>query len=195
MNSFRALVPPRDRPSAQVAARSNLAPGGTRYAAIPSPIGSLVAGATGDGVSLLEFADAESLADKRRCGIEQGPQHGLPEHRVLSQLRAELDSYFAGQRRAFDVPLVMRGTPFQLDVWRELVKIPYGTTRSYAEIARRVGRSRAVRAVGQANGRNPIVILVPCHRVVSTDGSLGGYSSGLDRKRYLLDLERRFAGG
>ena len=113
--------------------------------------------------------------------------------RGAEQLRSELDGYFGGRRRAFEVPLVMRGTPFQIEVWRELVKIPYGKTRSYAEIARRVGRRRATRAVGQANGRNGIVILVPCHRVVSSDGSLGGYSSGLDRKRYLLDLEQRCA--
>ncbi len=195
MHSFRARVPPRDRPSARVAARSNLAPEGTRYAAIPSPIGALVAGVTGDGLFLLEFADAENLTTKPLPGIEQGPQRGQPGHRVLRQLRAELDGYFSGKRRAFDVPLAMRGTPFQLDVWRELVKVPYGNTTSYAEIARRVGRGRAVRAVGQANGRNPIVILVPCHRVVSSDGSLGGYSSGLDRKRYLLDLEGRLADG
>jgi methylated-DNA-[protein]-cysteine S-methyltransferase len=195
MNSNRARTAPRAPPPSHPAAGSTSATEGARYAVIPSPVGDLVAGVAGDRLYLLEFADAESLTAKPLPGIEQGPQHGRPEHRVLRQLRAEIDGYFSGKRRAFDVPLAMQGTPFQLDVWGELVKVPYGSTASYAEIARRVGRGRAVRAVGQANGRNPIVILVPCHRIVSSDGSLGGYSSGLDRKRYLLDLERRFAGG
>jgi methylated-DNA-[protein]-cysteine S-methyltransferase len=195
MNSNLTRTAPRDPRPSHPAAGSNGAAEDARYAAFPSPIGDLVAGVTGDGLFLLEFADAESLTAKPLPGVEQGPQRGQPEHRILRQLRAELDGYFSGKRRAFDVPLAMRGTPFQLDVWRELVKVPYGNTTNYAEIARRVGRGRAVRAVGQANGRNPIVILVPCHRIVSSDGSLGGYSSGLDRKRYLLDLERRFAGG
>ncbi len=159
-----------------------------RYALLPSPIGDLLAGATRDGLCLLEFAEA--LNPGVLPGTARGRGDG-PAQRVLRQLRSELDGYFSGRRRAFEIPLAMRGTPFQIEVWRELVKIPYGMTSSYAEIARRVGRRKATRAVGQANGRNGIVILVPCHRVVSSDGSLGGYSAGLDRKRYLLDLERR----
>lgn len=161
-----------------------------QYVLIASPIGDLVAGASRAGLCLLEFAETMNPGALPGTARDRGDG---PARRVLRQLRSELDGYFGGRRRAFEVPLVMRGTPFQMEVWRELVKIPYGTTRSYAEIARRVGRRRATRAVGQANGRNGIVILVPCHRVVSSDGSLGGYSSGLDRKRYLLDLERRYA--
>ncbi|MCG3202564.1 MAG: Methylated-DNA--protein-cysteine methyltransferase [Gammaproteobacteria bacterium] len=159
-----------------------------RYALMHSPIGDLLAGATGDGLCLLEFTEALPPGAIPAAFRNRGAGEA---QRVLRLVRSELDGYFSGRRRAFDVPLVLRGTPFQVEVWRELVKIPYGTTRSYAEIARRVGRRKATRAVGQANGRNGIVILVPCHRVVSSDGSLGGYSSGLGRKRYLLDLERR----
>ncbi|MCC6715362.1 MAG: methylated-DNA--[protein]-cysteine S-methyltransferase [Gammaproteobacteria bacterium] len=159
-----------------------------RYAVLPSPIGDLLAGATRDGLCLLEFVETPRSDARPASARDRGDG---PAQRVLRQLRSELDGYFSGRRRAFEVPLAMRGTPFQIEVWRELVKIPYGMTRSYAEIARRVGRHKAARAVGQANGRNGIVILVPCHRVVGGDGSLGGYSSGLDRKRYLLDLERR----
>lgn len=158
------------------------------YALMSSPIGDLLAGAADDGLHLLEFAEA--LPPGALPGATRNPGTG-EARRVLRELRSELDGYFRGRRRTFEVPLVLRGTPFQIEVWRELVKIPYGETRSYAEIARRVGRRKATRAVGQANGRNSIVLLVPCHRVVSSDGSLGGYSSGLERKRYLLDLERR----
>lgn len=161
-----------------------------QYMLIPSPIGDLVAGASRAGLCLLEFAETMNPGALPSTARGRG---GGPAQVMLRQLRSELDGYFGGRRRTFEVPLEMRGTPFQIEVWRELVKIPYGMTRSYAEIARRVGRRRATRAVGQANGRNGIVILVPCHRVVSSDGSLGGYSSGLDRKRYLLDLEQRCA--
>ncbi len=105
-------------------------------------------------------------------------------------VREQLDEYFAGERTAFDVPLQMDGSGFQLRVWRELREIPYGTTTSYGEIARRLGKSAAAaRAVGLANGQNPISVIVPCHRVIGADGSLTGYGGGLERKRYLLDLE------
>jgi methylated-DNA-[protein]-cysteine S-methyltransferase len=97
--------------------------------------------------------------------------------------------YFAGQRREFTIPLDMRGTEFQLRCWRELLKIPYGQTRSYAELARAVGSPQGFRAVGHANGQNPIAIVVPCHRVIASDGSLGGYGGGLPLKEELLRLE------
>jgi methylated-DNA-[protein]-cysteine S-methyltransferase len=103
---------------------------------------------------------------------------------------AQLEEYFAGTRRDFDLPLAPRGSGFQLAAWRALRDIPYGATRSYAEQARVIGRPDAVRAVGAANGRNPISIIVPCHRVVGADGSLTGYGGGLDRKRWLLEHER-----
>ena len=110
--------------------------------------------------------------------------------RHLDQARQELDAYFAGRLRAFSLALDVRGTPFQLRVWQGLCAIPYGTTWSYAMLARHIGRPGACRAVGNANGKNPLPIIIPCHRVVRTDGELGGYSAGLDIKRFLLALER-----
>lgn len=101
----------------------------------------------------------------------------------------QLDEYFAGRRRTFDLALAPRGTPFQLAVWQALSRIPYGTTTSYAELARMVGRPKAMRAVGAANGQNPIPIVVPCHRVIGADGSLTGFGGGLASKRALLELE------
>lgn len=102
---------------------------------------------------------------------------------------AQLDEYFAGTRRKFDLPLAPRGTPFQLKVWRELRKIPYGRTITYATLARRAGNAAACRAVGAANGRNPLPIIVPCHRVIGSDGSLTGFGGGIAAKRQLLELE------
>ena len=102
----------------------------------------------------------------------------------------ELDAYFAGRRRTFDVPLDLVGTAFQIDVWRALLAIAYGQTRSYAEQARQIGRPTATRAVATANGQNKISIIVPCHRVIGSDGSLTGYGGGLPRKRWLLALEQ-----
>lgn len=109
------------------------------------------------------------------------------EHPVVLQLR----EYFAGKRETFDVELAMKGTPFQLAVWNELTKIPYGHTISYAELAVRIGKPSAVRAVGAANGANPIPVIVPCHRVIGANGSLTGYGGGIERKQWLLALEGR----
>lgn len=102
---------------------------------------------------------------------------------------AQLDEYFAGERTVFDVPVELHGTPFQRQVWRALCDIPYGRTISYGELARRIDNPSAVRAVGLANGRNPVSVIVPCHRVIGADGSLTGYGGGVERKRRLLDLE------
>ena len=117
----------------------------------------------------------------------------LPEHRddtpPLAQARCQLEAYFAGELREFDLPLAPQGTSFQLRVWEELRAIPYGETISYGELARRVGDPGAARAAGLANGRNPLPVLVPCHRVIGADGSLTGFGGGLDRKRALLELE------
>ena len=113
------------------------------------------------------------------------------EHPHLAQTREELARYFAGTLKDFTVPLVFRGTPFEERVWRELVKIPYGDTISYAEMATRVASPGAQRAVGRANGMNRISIVIPCHRVVNADGKLGGYGGGLWRKHWLLALERK----
>jgi O-6-methylguanine DNA methyltransferase len=112
-------------------------------------------------------------------------------HPHLGRLRAELADFFAGALSKFTVPIVVRGTPFQEQVWRELLRIPFGKTRSYADVARSLGAPQASRAVGNANGQNRICILIPCHRVIASGGKLGGYGGGLDRKQFLLDLEGR----
>ena len=127
----------------------------------------------------------------------RAPRHAVPrdatwsvgDNAILDEARAQLDGYFAGMRRSFDLPLGPRGTSFQCTVWRALADIPYGTTISYAQLATRVGKASATRAVGAANGRNPLPIVLPCHRVVGSDGSLTGFGGGLPTKRFLLTLE------
>jgi AraC family transcriptional regulator, regulatory protein of adaptative response / methylated-DNA-[protein]-cysteine methyltransferase len=158
---------------------------------LQSPLGPLVAGATEDGVCLLEFTDRRMLETqfevvRRLFRVPVLP--GVSPH--LERLRAELDAYFAGSLRVFSVPLVFPGTPFQRRVWEQLLLIPYGETRSYQELASAIGDPKAVRAVGRANGANRIAILIPCHRVVNKSGDLGGYGGGLRRKQYLLNLEQ-----
>ena len=131
-------------------------------------------------------------------GLYMERQRHLPADEVFGErvddafdtARAQLDEYFAGDRTEFDLPLRLEGSDFQRRVWAALAEIPYGRTVSYGELAARLGSPGASRAVGLANGRNPIAVIVPCHRVVAADGSLGGYGGGLERKRYLLDLER-----
>lgn len=146
----------------------------------PSPLGTLTLVAT-DGVLVgLHFPD---LAHAPDTGI------GDRDPAALREVRRQLDEYFAGQRTSFDVPLDLHGTDFQRRVWDQLRAIPYGETRSYGEVAEDVGGAETTRAVGLANGRNPMAIIVPCHRVIGADGSLVGYGGGLDRKRWLLDLE------
>lgn len=112
---------------------------------------------------------------------------------LVRETEEQLEQYFMGKRKAFELPLKMQGTEFQKQVWRELLKIPYGETRCYSEIARLIQNPHAVRAVGIANHRNPLAVVVPCHRVIGKDGALTGYAGGLERKRMLLDLEKRFA--
>ncbi len=112
-----------------------------------------------------------------------------PEQAILQQTQMELDEYFAGQRREFSVPLAPQGTAFQKRAWQALVQIPYGETRSYLQQAQMLGNPKAVRAVGAANGKNPILILIPCHRVIGSNGKLVGFSSGIEKKKYLLELE------
>ncbi len=120
--------------------------------------------------------------------IATGWQEASP--RPSRTRRRQLEEYFAGDRTTFDIPLAAEGAPFEREVWHALEEIPYGETVSYGEIARRVGQPTAARAVGTANGRNPIAVIVPCHRVIGADGSLTGYGGGLERKRLLLELER-----
>jgi methylated-DNA-[protein]-cysteine S-methyltransferase len=164
-----------------------------------SPIGPLFLAASDKGLVALEF-------DARRPGqqsIRPNPRNLREEHKevtfkevsdLLRPCCQELDEYFAGDRRRFSFPLDLRGTDFQLACWQALLAIPYGETRTYADIARAVGKANAFRAVGMANNRNPIAIVVPCHRVIASDGSLCGYGGGLDLKRRLLELEGALSG-
>lgn len=116
----------------------------------------------------------------------------VQENGVLDEAEQQLGEYFRGERKRFDLPIRMKGTPFQMETWKALKNIPYGATVAYGEIARQIGRPRACRAVGMANHANPIAIIVPCHRVIGQDGRLTGYGGGLDIKRRLLELEQKW---
>jgi methylated-DNA-[protein]-cysteine S-methyltransferase len=152
----------------------------TSFTAFESPVGGLLASANAGGaITGLHFLDR---SDPRR-------REWVADERPFAQLRRQLDAYFAGELQDFDLELAPNGSPFQLEVWRALREIPYGQTASYGEIAATVGQPGAARAVGGANNRNPIAIVVPCHRVIGASGSLTGYGGGLPRKQQLLALE------
>ena len=153
------------------------------YSRYDSLAGPLVVAVSGKGLVALEF-DRGKFPSSR----DKNLTWELSETKTKPYTR-ELTEYFAGKRREFSFPLDLRGTPFQLSCWRALLKIPYGETRTYADIARSVGQSQAFRAVGMANNRNPIAIVVPCHRVIRTDGALAGYRWGIQRKQKLLERE------
>lgn len=140
---------------------------------IDTPVGKMHLASDGENITELKFGS---------CGED------CPDA-VILKAKAELEEYFAGKRRSFTVPLKPKGTPFQLSVWNALCEIPYGETASYGEIAERIGNKKACRAVGTANNRNPIAIIIPCHRVIGANGTLVGYASGLERKEFLLKLE------
>lgn len=161
-----------------------------RYRNLPSPLGMMIAGATDQGLCFLEWHDrggAETI--KRRVA----KRYGLPlvsgNNAHLDKIEKELSEYFAGKRREFTVALKVSGTPFARRTWEQLLKIPYGETRSYGRLAQLLGKPGASRAVGRANGANYVSIVIPCHRVIEAGGGLGGYGGGLRRKRYLLELE------
>jgi methylated-DNA-[protein]-cysteine S-methyltransferase len=157
------------------------------YDELPSPVGVLRLVADDQGLREIWF---------ERGRHQKAPQPGW-RHAAepLAQARQQLEEYFAGARQQFNLPLRPHGTPFQLQVWRELARIPYGATISYGELARRIDQPLAMRAVGAANGRNPLPIVLPCHRVIGANGSLTGFGGGLPTKRYLLSLESRVAHG
>ena len=150
---------------------------------LETPIGPLRLHATDDALVAVYLPGQEPPA----------PAPERPGHALLEQARAQLAEYFAGERRHFDLPLEPRGTPFQREVWSALRGIPFGATRSYAEMAAALGRPSASRAVGGANGRNPLSIVVPCHRVIGANGALTGYAGGIARKEWLLRHERASA--
>ena len=148
---------------------------------VTTPIGELRLVATGDALVGVYHPTSDGAA-------LDGPPDA--DHPVLDQAERELSEYFAGSRERFEVPLAPRGTPFQQAVWDALRAMPFGTTCSYGDLARQIGRPRAVRAVGAANGANPLSVIVPCHRVIGADGKLTGYAGGLPAKRWLLTHER-----
>ncbi|MBH1992885.1 MAG: methylated-DNA--[protein]-cysteine S-methyltransferase [Sphingomonadaceae bacterium] len=151
---------------------------------LPSPVGDLTLVASDHGLVAVLWPDDYP----GRVRLEASTQQ--PDHPVLAQAASQLDDYFNGTRRSFDLPLDFRGTAFQQRVWAALLAIPYGETRSYGDIAAAIGQPTASRAVGAANGRNPISIIAPCHRVVGSNGALTGFAGGLETKIWLLDHER-----
>ncbi len=158
---------------------------------IESPLGALIAGATSDALVLLEFTDRRMLAAQIATLFRIFKRPILPgENAVLRQLKKELAEYFDRKRKRFTVPIDFPGSDFQRQVWQALLKIPYGTTVSYADLAKSIGKNNAQRAVGHSNGLNRLAIVVPCHRVVNKGGKLGGYGGGIWRKQALLELER-----
>ena len=160
-----------------------------------TPLGPMVAAASGDALLLLEFADRRMLEKQIDRIRRQVPARFVPgDNPILARTQVELDEYFAGTRRGFTVPLDTPGSPFQRAVWDGLRAIPYGETRSYLEQARAIGRPDAVRAVARANGDNRIAILIPCHRVIGSNGELTGYGGQLWRKKALLERERERPG-
>jgi AraC family transcriptional regulator of adaptative response/methylated-DNA-[protein]-cysteine methyltransferase len=162
---------------------------------IETPLGEMVAGATEDGVCLLEFVDRRMLPAEYKdlvrllnTAMEDG------ENKHLKTLKKQLKEYFDGKRKKFTVPLVTPGTEFQKAVWKELQNIQFGSTRSYQEQALALNSPDSVRAVANANGMNRISIIIPCHRVIGSDGHLTGYGGGLKRKKWLLDHEKKYSG-
>lgn len=157
----------------------------TSYFKTESPVGPLLLAADAGGLRSIEFVNGRKPAQAN----PQWQEDAEPLHETIRQLQA----YFAGELETFDLPLAPQGTPFQLSVWNRLCEIPYGETISYGELARRLGNPNASRAVGLANGSNPIPIVIPCHRVIGSNGKLTGYGGGLPIKEKLLALERRMS--
>jgi methylated-DNA-[protein]-cysteine S-methyltransferase len=151
------------------------------YSIMDSPVGPLAIVMSDAGLMRLEFHRQGNIPDNNFAWLEDGVR--------TNAVRRELEEYFGGRRREFTLPLDLRGTDFQLRCWRALLTIPYGETRTYADVARAIGKPKAFRAVGMANHDNPVAIIVPCHRVIASGGGLCGYGGGLDIKQKLLELE------
>ncbi|HRJ77031.1 MAG: Methylated-DNA--protein-cysteine methyltransferase [Planctomycetes bacterium] len=156
----------------------------TCYLEMPSPIGKLTLTCSDDGITGVHM-------DTGHFNLPAQARRGHP---LLDQARRQLEEYFAGRRKEFELPLAAQGTEFQRRVWARLCDIPFGETASYGQVAARVGKPKASRAVGLANGANPIGIIVPCHRVIGADGKLTGYGGGTHRKQWLLDHESKVTG-
>jgi methylated-DNA-[protein]-cysteine S-methyltransferase len=155
------------------------------FKTVPSPLGDLKVVASDHGLTAILWPHD----DPKRVRV--GDVVERPDHPVLRHAERQLQEYFAGTREAFDIDLDFVGTPFQKSVWEQLLAIPFGETRSYAQIAGAIGNAKAVRAVGAANGKNPISIVAPCHRVFGSDGSMTGFAGGIEVKRFLLSHEGR----
>lgn len=163
----------------------------TCHLVVDSPVDELTLVSDGSALRALYFVEHRHAPAHSALGQRVRSDDAPP---VLTAVATQLTEYFAGERTAFDLPLAPVGTEFQQRVWRALRQIPYGQTRGYGELATGMGANGAARAVGLANGRNPLSVIVPCHRVIGADGSLTGYGGGAQRKQALLDLERRVAG-
>ncbi|MFH1699057.1 MAG: methylated-DNA--[protein]-cysteine S-methyltransferase [Candidatus Zixiibacteriota bacterium] len=162
------------------------------YTEFPSPMGDMIAGATDNGVCFLEWQDrggVERIFKRVTKRYKSEPVADKNNNPHLAKLQSELESYFDGTLRKFKVKMDVTGTPFEKSVWEQLLNIPYGQTRSYAQIAQAIGKPQAVRAVGRANGANYLAIVIPCHRVITSAGTLGGYGGKIWRKKRLLNLE------
>ena len=153
---------------------------------IETPLGKVVAGSNEGGICLLEFADRNNKVPEADIVVAENVH--------LKKLRKELDEYFKGKRKDFTVPLTPAGTSFRKEVWLTLGKIPFGSTISYSDVAMRLGNPLSVRAVANANSKNPVAIIIPCHRVIGENGNLTGYAGGLWRKKWLIEHENKFSG-
>lgn len=162
---------------------------------IDTPVGKMRIGASDDGICLFDFQYRRSIDSiMKRIETLSGRQFTEGEHPYFKLLEQQIGEYFAGTRKDFDLPLHLAGTPFQKSVWEGLLEIPYGETRSYKQQSIFLGNEKAIRAVATANGENGIAIIIPCHRVIGTNGSLTGYGGGLQRKKWLLGHERKYSG-
>jgi methylated-DNA-[protein]-cysteine S-methyltransferase len=156
------------------------------YTILPSPLGNILLLGKSQGLTSLRFL-ATTQVTEPPIGSIQSPEH-------FTETIRQLNAYFKGECKNFNLPLLLEGSNFQKNVWKALCRIPYGTTISYGKLAQCIGKPSASRAVGGANGRNPLPIVIPCHRVINANGQLGGYSCGLEIKKYLLNLEARHSG-
>lgn len=162
---------------------------------ITTPLGKMIAGATDEGICLFDFEFRKMMpAIRKRISSFLQDDFAEGEHELIEQLQQQVNEYFKGDRQQFDLPLLLTGTAFQQKVWKALHTIPYGGTRSYMQQTKVLGDEKAIRAVARANGENCLAIIVPCHRVVGSDGSLTGYAGGLKAKRWLLEHEAKHAG-
>ena len=162
---------------------------------IDTPVGKMRIGATDEGICLFDFQYRRSIDSiMKRIENLSGDKFADGDHRYFALLEQQIGEYFTGQRKDFNLPLHLVGSDFQKSVWKALIQIPYGETRSYKQQSIFLGNEKAIRAVAGANGDNGIAIIIPCHRVIGEDGSLTGYGGGLQRKKWLLDHERKHSG-